>query len=210
MRSDFVTQPTISIDPVNLEGRNAYRLLISVVVPRPIAWVSTLGSDGSLNLAPYSFFNGVSGSPPTVMFSVGQRAGQPKDTLRNIQETGECVINLADRALSERMVRTAGEWDYGVNEFDMAGLETVPSELVKPPRVAAAPVAMEARLLRLVSVPDTTNTIVLARVIRFQIREGLLLPKGTVDPVAFDPVARLGSADYTTLGEIMTILRPTV
>ena len=205
-----MTQPTISIDPADLEGRNAYRLLISVVVPRPIAWVSTQGSDGSLNLAPYSFFNGVSGSPPTVMFSVGQRAGQPKDTLRNIKETGECVINLADRALAERMVKTAGEWGYDVDEFDMAELETASSELVKPPRVAAAPIAMEARLLQLVPVPDTTNTIILARILRFHIREGLLLPNGTVDPVGFDPVARLGSANYTTLGEIMTILRPTV
>ena len=205
-----MTQPTISIDSTDLEGRNAYRLLISVVVPRPIAWVSTQGSDGSLNLAPYSFFNGVSGSPPTVMFSVGQRAGQPKDTLRNIKETGECVINLADRALAERMVKTAGEWGYDVNEFDMAELETASSELVKPPRVAAAPIAMEARLLQLVPVPDTTNTIILARILRFHIREGLLLPKGTVDPIGFDPVARLGRANYTTLGEIMTILRPTV
>jgi flavin reductase (DIM6/NTAB) family NADH-FMN oxidoreductase RutF len=205
-----VTHPTISIDPDDLEGRDPYRLLISVIIPRPIGWVSTLGSDGSLNLAPYSFFNGVSGSPPTVMFSVGQRAGQPKDTLRNIKETGECVINLADRALAERMVRTAGEWEYGINEFDMAELETAPSDLVKPPRVAAAPIAMEARLLQLVPVPDTTNTIVLARVIRFQIREGLLLPKGTVDPVEFDPIARLGRADYTTLGEVMTIFRPKV
>lgn len=205
-----MTHPTISIDPDDLEGRDPYRLLISVIIPRPIGWVSTLGSDGSLNLAPYSFFNGVSGSPPTVMFSVGQRAGQPKDTLRNIKETGECVINLADRALAERMVRTAGEWEYGINEFDMAELETAPSDLVKPPRVAAAPIAMEARLLQLVPVPDTTNTIVLARVIRFQIREGLLLPKGTVDPVEFDPIARLGRADYTTLGEVMTIFRPKV
>ncbi len=201
-------QPTIPIDPNELSSRDAYRLLISVVIPRPIAWVSTIGADGSLNLAPFSFFNGVSGSPPTVMFSVGRRSGQAKDTLRNVQETGECVVNLADRALAEAMVRTAGEWEYEVSEFEMAGLETVPSALVKPPRVAQAPIAMEARVSQIVPVEGTPSTMVVGRVVRFHIREGLLLPKGTVDPVKFDPVARLGSADYTTLGEILTILRP--
>jgi flavin reductase (DIM6/NTAB) family NADH-FMN oxidoreductase RutF len=205
-----MTQQTISIDPTTLTGRDSYRLLISAIVPRPIAWVSTVGSDGSLNLAPYSFFNAVSGEPPTVMFSVGQRRGQPKDTLRNIEATGECVINLADRALAEQMVKTAGEWDYDVNEFEMAELETAPSEVVQPPRVAAAPLALEAKLAQIVPVPESHNTIVLARVVRFHIREGLLLPKGTVDPVKFDPVTRLGSADYATLGEILTILRPQV
>ncbi|GAB4424210.1 MAG: flavin reductase family protein [Anaerolineae bacterium] len=205
-----MTHPTQSIDPATLNGQDPYRLLISLIVPRPIAWVSTLGRDGTPNLAPYSFFNGVSGQPPTVMFSVGQRRGQPKDTLRNIQETGECVVNLADRALAEQMVKTAGEWDYGTNEFEQAGLETAPSEVVRPPRVAAAPVAMEAKLAKIVPVPDSDYTMVLVRVVRFHIREGLLLPNGTVDPLRFDPVARLGRANYTTLGDILTIQRPQV
>ena len=203
-------QQIITIDPSELSGRDTYRLLISAIIPRPIAWVSTLGRDGTLNLAPYSFFNGVAGNPPTVMFSVEQRAGQPKDTLRNVEETGECVVNLADRALAESMVKTAGEWDYEVNEFKEAGLKTIPSMAVKPPRVANAPIAMETKLVQLVPVPNSHSTLVLARVVRFHIREGLLLPKGTVDPVKFDPVARLGSADYTTLNEIITILRPQV
>jgi flavin reductase (DIM6/NTAB) family NADH-FMN oxidoreductase RutF len=201
---------TVTIDPNDLEARDSYRLLISLIVPRPIAWVSTVGSDGTFNLAPFSFFNGVSGSPPTVMFSVSGRRGQAKDTLRNVQETGECVINLADRALAEKMVYTAGEWDYAIDEFEKAGLHTTPSELVKPPRVAEAPVAMEAKVSQIVPVEGTTSTMVLARVVRFHLREGLLLPKGTVDPRRFDPIARLGSADYSTLGEILTILRPAV
>ena len=144
------------------------------------------------------------------MFSAGQRAGRPKDTLRNVRETGECVINLADRALAEQLVKTAGEWDYAVNEFEMTGLETAPSEVVAPPRVAAAPVALEAKLVQLISVPDSASTMVLARVVRFHIRQDLMLPKGTVDPRRFDPLARLGSADYAALGDIFTILRPDV
>lgn len=202
--------PTVTIDPNDLESRDSYRLLISLVVPRPIAWVSTVGSDGTLNLAPYSFFNGVSGSPPTVMFSVGRRQGQAKDTLRNVQETGECVVNLADRALAEKMVYTAGEWDYAVDEFEKAGLTTAPSEVVKPPRVAEAPVAMEAKVSQIVPVAGSANTMVLAQVVRFHLREGLLLPNGTVDPLELDPIARMGRANYTTLGEILTIMRPTV
>ncbi|MCB0194016.1 MAG: flavin reductase family protein [Anaerolineae bacterium] len=201
---------TITIDPSELSSRDSYRLLISVVIPRPIAWVSTLGVDGTLNLAPYSFFNAVSGDPPTVIFSVGQREGQPKDTLRNIQETGEFVVNLPDRLLAETMVKTAGEWNYDVDEFEVAGLETTPSIGVKPPRVATAPIAMEAKSIQIIPIDGSPNTLILGRIVRFHIQEGLFLPKGTVDAKAFNPVARLGSADYATLGEILTILRPQV
>ncbi|MCB9100914.1 MAG: flavin reductase family protein [Anaerolineales bacterium] len=200
----------VTLDPAELADRDAYRLLISVIIPRPIAWVSSMGLDGSHNLAPYSFFNAVSGSPPTVMFSVGQRAGQPKDTLRNIQETGEFVVNMADRILADKMVKTAGEWGYGVDEFSVADLETIPSAKVKPPRVALAPIAMEAKTTQIIPIDDSANTLILGQVVCFHIRTGLLLPKGTVDAKLFNPVARLGSADYATLGEILTILRPQV
>ncbi|MCB0167773.1 MAG: flavin reductase family protein [Anaerolineae bacterium] len=199
-----------TLDPAELSGRDAYRLLISVVVPRPIAWVSSIGHDDSYNLAPFSFFNAVSGNPPTVMFSIGQRAGQPKDTLRNIQETGEFVVNMTDRALADKMVKTAGEWEYEVDEFSVADLETTPSLKVKPPRVALAPIAMEAKATQIIPVEGSSNTMVLGQVVYFHIQTELLLPKGTVDPKLFNPVARLGSADYATLGEILTILRPQV
>lgn len=199
-----------TINPSELTSQNAYRLLISVIIPRPIAWVSTIGTDGTLNLAPYSFFNGVSGSPPVVMFSVGQKEGYPKDTLRNIKETGEFVVNLADRLLAETMVKTSGEWNYDVDEFEITGLETAPSLVVKPPRVATAPIAMEAKATQLIPVEGSSNTLVLGRIERFHIQEELLLSKGTVDSKAFNPIARLGSADYATLGEILTILRPQI
>ena len=130
--------PTVSFKSDDLPNRDTYRLLVSVVVPRPIAWVSTQGVDGIPNLAPFSFFNAVGGNPPTLMFSVSQRAGQAKDTLRNVQETGEFVVNVVDLALAEAMAYTSGEWIYEVDEFEMARLETAPSVEVKPPRVAAA------------------------------------------------------------------------
>src|SRR5512140_3448189 len=135
-------KPMISIVSNDLDPRAAYRLLISVVVPRPIGWTSTIGVDGSLNLAPFSFFNAVSNVPLTVMLSVGQRRGNPKDTLRNAQETGEFVINIVTEDLAVAMNETSGEWAYEVDEFDQAGLTPAPSIDVRPPRVAAASIAL--------------------------------------------------------------------
>jgi flavin reductase (DIM6/NTAB) family NADH-FMN oxidoreductase RutF len=201
---------TISLAPGDLPPRQAYQLMISVIVPRPIAWVSTIGADGTLNLSPYSFFNGVGGNPPTVMFSVGQRAGQPKDTLRNVQETGEFVINLVDRSLAEAMIYSSGDWPYEVNEFKLTGLETAPSIEVKPPRVAAAPVAMEAKVSQIVPVSETTYIMVLGRVVRYHLRQDILRPDGLVDARLLQPLARLGGDEHSTLGEIIVMKRPKV
>lgn len=196
------------IKPSDLHPRDAYRLFISLVVPRPIGWISTAGRDGSQNLAPYSFFNCVGGYPPTIMFSIGLRKGEFKDTLRNIQETGEFVVNIVDRALFEAMNLTSGEYQYGVNEFDVASLETAPSSLVSPPRVAASPAALECRSTQVVPVNETHYTIVIGQVLLIHIKEGLLRQNGLVDPVLLNPVARLGGDEYALLGEILTLPRP--
>lgn len=203
-------QKIISIAPDELPPRDAYRLMLSVIVPRPIAWVSTIGADGTLNLAPFSFFNGVGGTPPTVMFSVGLRKGQIKDTLRNVRETGEFVVNLVNEELAEAMNRTSGEWSYNVNEFELAGLATAPSIDVRPPRVAAAPVAMEAKVTQLVPVIGTTSTMVLGRILRYHIREGLLRPNGLVDATLLRPITRLGGDEYATIGRVFSMVRPRV
>jgi flavin reductase (DIM6/NTAB) family NADH-FMN oxidoreductase RutF len=184
--------------------------MISVVVPRPIGWVSTVGADGSLNLAPFSYFNGVASYPPTVMVSVGQRAGQAKDTLRNAQETGEYVLNIVDEALVKAMNHTSGEWPYQVNEFEQAGLITAASVDVRPPRVASAPVAMEVKATQFVPVEGTRYTMILGRVVRFHLREGLLRPDGLVDPARLRPIARLGGDEYATLGAFFSLNRPAV
>ncbi|MBL8059058.1 MAG: flavin reductase family protein [Anaerolineales bacterium] len=197
-----------AIDPAALQPRDAYRLLTSVVVPRPIGWTSTLGADGSLNLAPFSFFNAVGGNPPTVLLSIGQRQGEPKDTLRNIQATGEFVINLVDETLVEAMNLTSGEYAYAVDEFALAGLTPAPSVVVRPPRVAEAKVALECQLTQVIPVQDAHYTLVLGRVARFHIQDGLLRANGLVDAALLKPVGRLAGDEYATLGQVFELKRP--
>jgi flavin reductase (DIM6/NTAB) family NADH-FMN oxidoreductase RutF len=200
----------VTLTPGELHPREAYRLLVSIVVPRPIAWVSTLGADGSHNLAPFSFFNVVGGTPPTVMVSVGQRAGRPKDTLRNVQETGEFVVHLANEALAARLNLTSGEWPYDADEFDIAGLARVPSTDVTPSRLLEAPVAMECRSTQIVPVEDTTYTMILGRVLRYHIREGLIGENGLVQALQLGAIARLGGDEYTAIDRTFSLSRPQV
>ena len=198
------------LDVATLAPRAAARLLTSLVVPRPIAWASTVGLDGSLNLAPFSFFNAVGSTPPTVMISIAQRSGRPKDTLRNIQETGEFVVNLGDEALAEQLLLTSGEYDYTLNEFELAKLETAPSLLVKPPRVALAPAALEVKLTQMVAVTETSYTMVIGRVLCYHVRDDLLRPNGLVDASLLHPLARLGGDEFAAIGHIFELLRPVV
>ncbi len=197
-----------SLTPADLPAREAYRLLTSLVVPRPIAWVSTCGASGALNLAPFSFFNAVAGSPPTVMVSIGRRKGAPKDSLRNILETGEFVVNLVSEELVEAMNRTSGEYDYDVDEFALAGLETAPSIDVRPPRVARAAAALECRTSQIIPVEGSIYTLVLGRVLRYHLREGLLGPDGRADLQVLRPVARLSGDEYASLGPVFSLSRP--
>jgi flavin reductase (DIM6/NTAB) family NADH-FMN oxidoreductase RutF len=199
-----------AIDVTTLAPRAAARLLTSLVVPRPIGWASTLGLDGSLNLAPFSFFNAVGSNPPTVMLSIAQRHGRPKDTLRNIQETGEFVVNLGDEALAEQLLLTSGEYDYTVNEFELAKLETAPSLAVSPPRVALAPAALEVKLTQTVAVTETNYMIVIGRVLYYHVRDDLLRPNGLVDAGLMRPLARLGGDEFATIGRIFELSRPVV
>jgi flavin reductase (DIM6/NTAB) family NADH-FMN oxidoreductase RutF len=199
-----------SFDSSTLEPRALSRLLLSIVAPRPIGWASTLGADGTLNLAPFSFFNAVESNPPMVMLSIARRRGQHKDTLRNIQETGEFVINIADEALAEAMMLTAGEYAYDVDEFALAQLEAAPSLVVKPPRVAQAPAALEVKLTQSVPVTETGYTLVIGRVLYFHVREGLLRPNGLVDAQLMRPLARLGGDEFATIGRVFELLRPRV
>ena len=209
MAAKATSTETITIVPDELSGRDSYRLLISCVVPRPIGWISTISPDGIFNLAPYSFFNAVSGAPPIVMFSVGQpRSGKAKDTLRNVQETGEFVVNIVDESLAEAMNQTSGEWAAEVDEFNLAGLEPAPSTGVRPPRVAAARVAMEARLTQLIPIEGSDSTMVLGQVVRFHIKDGLLRANGLVDPALLQPVSRLGGDEYANFGEVFAMPRP--
>lgn len=199
-----------SIDPTSLGPRETARLLLSVVVPRPIGWASTVGADGILNLAPYSFYNAVQSNPPMVMLSIARRQGQLKDTLRNIQETGEFVINIADEALAEAMMISSGEYEYGVDELALAKLATAPSVAVSPPRVALAPAALEVKLTQLVPLSETGYTLVIGRVCYFHVRDDLLRANGLVDAQRLRPLARLGGDEFATIGHVFEMARPTV
>ncbi|MCD8486557.1 MAG: flavin reductase family protein [Desertifilum sp.] len=192
--------PTEMVDPA------PYHLLTSIVAPRPIAWISTISAEGIPNLAPYSFYNAVAGFPPTLMFSVSYRRKEPKekDTLRNVQETGEFVCHVVNEAMADAMLQTSLDFAYGVSEFKMAGLPSVASVDVRPPRLAEAPVAMECQVTQIVPVEGATNVMVLGRVLRFHIRADLYRPElGLVNTVAMQPVTRLGGAvEYTKIGEL--------
>jgi flavin reductase (DIM6/NTAB) family NADH-FMN oxidoreductase RutF len=200
----------ITINPADLSARDAYRLAISIVAPRPIAWISSLGADGTHNLAPFSFFNVVGHDPVTVMVSIGSRRGETKDTLRNIRETREYVINIADESLVGAVNQSSGDYAYGINEFEMAAIEAIPSDVVKPPRVALAPAALEVRSTQIIPVEGTGYTMCLGEVVRFHLRDGLLRPNGTADTAALHPLTRLGGDEYGALGHIFELARPKV
>ncbi|AFZ32685.1 flavin reductase domain protein FMN-binding protein [Gloeocapsa sp. PCC 7428] len=197
----------LSFVPEEMEPRAPYHLLTSIVAPRPIAWVSTMSQDGKPNLAPYSFFNAVAGFPPTIMFSVSYRQTKEpkeKDTLRNVREVKEFVCHIVDETMANAMIETAVDLPYGVNEFEVAQLATVPATDVQPLRIADAAVAMECQVTQIVAVEGATNVMVLGRVLRFHVREDLYRPEmGLVDTVRMKPITRLGGAvEYTKIGEL--------
>ena len=185
----------------------------SLVVPRPIGWISTVSGEGVVNLAPYSFFNGVASAPPVVMFSPnGAHAeGGSKDSLRNVTETGEFVVNIATWELREEMNLSSAPLARAVDEMALAGLEAAPSRLVRPPRVKASPVSFECRHLQTVELPsddpDQPNHTVFGRVIGIHISDDIL-SEGMVDMNKFRPIARLGYFDYTVVDNVFTMHRP--
>src|SRR5687768_11161215 len=143
------------LDFSNLSPRDAYNWMIGTILPRPIAWVSTISNDGKTNLAPFSFFQGVTSNPPTLLFvPVNTRDGAKKDTVRNIEQVPEFVVNLVPFALAEKMNDCSAMLPYGESEFEAFGIDAVPSEVVRPPRVAGAPVAFECTLDRFVHVGE--------------------------------------------------------
>lgn len=196
----------MDIDASSLSGRDAYGLMISCVVPRPVAWVSTLSSSGQRNLAPFSFFMGVGSKPPMLAVSVGQRKGGPKDTARNIRNTREFVVNICSRSLAEKMVATSGEFPADVDEFDIAGLTPSTSVVVKPPGVLESPIRMECRLHQVIEPADNLD-LVLGEVVHFHLDDSILTD-GQPDPEKLDPVARLGGQKYASLGAIFELGRP--
>lgn len=190
---------------------DAYKLLISALVPRPIAFISTCGEDGSLNLAPFSFFMGAGSNPPMVAVSIDARAGSLKDTARNVCASGELVINMVTEEIAEAMNLASGEYPPEVDEFALTGLTPAPSTRVRPPRVAESPVNFECRAIDIREIGRSPNTLILAEVLCMHVREDLYLAdKGRVDTAAMHAVGRLGGPQYCRVRDIFEMIRPKV
>jgi len=195
---------TTSVRPEELGPGGAYHFLNSVIGPRPISWISTVAPDGTFNVAPHSYTTVVSPSPPMVAFvSIGR-----KDTLRNVEESGEFVYNIGNGDLIERINRSAADFPRSVSEFEWAGLTPVPSELVKPPRVGEAPVAMEATVVDIYQVAGTENFMVIGQVRLIHLDESISVD-GRVDATRLNPVGRLAGAQYAHIGAVFSLERPT-
>ena len=198
------------IDPNNLDRRARGGLIAGLVSPRPIAWVSSLGSDGSPNLAPFSFFGAFSFDPPTIGIGPGSRQGVNKDSLANVKATGEFVINLVDRSLAEVANACSGEWGAEIDEWEVCGMEAVPSETVAPARVAAAPAALECRVRQVIELGEidrASNNLVVAWITRIYVRDDAL---DGLDPLPdmLDLVARMGGDDWCTTRDRFVLPRP--
>lgn len=199
------------IEPNSSNIVEVYTALVGIVTPRPIAWVTTLSPSGVVNLAPFSFFNAFGANPPVVVFSPTlTRNGVKKDTLRNIEALGEFVVHSSVASLAERVNLTSKEVPPDVSEVELAGLHTVPSLKVKPPRIAEAPTAFECKLLQIVPVgngPVSANLII-GEIVAMHINDDLLDEQGRVDPRMLQTVARLGQEYWCCTTDLFEQKRP--
>ena len=192
------------IDPATLSPEESYKLLIGVVVPRPIAWVTTVSPAGVVNLAPFSAFTFVSPNPPMIAISIGPKPGGLKDTARNIMATEEFVVNIATAASIDKV--HASSFEYGADESELAalGLATLPSQRVRPPRLAISPVQLECSLRQVLEFGRARTRLMVAEIVLFHldpaVHDGV-----KVDSARLDPLARLAGPHYARLGEVLTM-----
>lgn len=199
----------MELDPHTMKQESIYKLLIGCVVPRPIAWVSTVGPDGVNNLAPFSFFMGVCQEPPTIAFSSGPRATNRKDTVRNAEHTGDFVVNVVDDDLAEQMNLSSGEYPPEVDEFALTGLTAAPGARVRAPRVAQAPISLECRVARIIPVGRGPHSLVLGEIVYFHVRDDLYeTASGRIDIARLRPVGRLAGHSYAHVHDIFQMKRP--
>ncbi len=201
----------MTIDPPGTAVSDIYKLLIGAIVPRPIAFVSSMDAAGVFNLAPFSFFTAISANPPVICFSPMVRAGggARKDTLRNIEATREFVVNIVSEDFAARMNVCSGEFPPEVDEFAVSGLTPVASELVKPPRVGESRVTMECRLMQIVNVSAKPlgGSLVIGEVLRFHVADEVVRDF-RIDPDLLRPVGRMGGPGYTRVTDRFDLVRP--
>jgi flavin reductase (DIM6/NTAB) family NADH-FMN oxidoreductase RutF len=195
----------LSIDPLNNSERDNYKLLVGTIIPRPIAFVTTLSKDGVLNGAPFSYFNIVSSNPPMISLSIQHAAGARKDTARNILELQEFVVHIVDQQNVEQVNLTAAPLAPDQSEITIAGLTPVASSLITVQGVKEAKVRMECRLERSLEFPGFD--LIIGRVVQFHIYPDIY-EQGRIDPVKLAAVSRLAGNNYAALGELFTIERP--
>lgn len=196
--------PVTSVPAASLDAEGCYKLLSGLVVPRPIAWISTRSESGVVNLAPFSCYTYVCSKPPMVGINIGRRAGQRKDTSRNIVDIGEFVVNIADVSMIDPVHRSADEYPPDVSEAELLGLKLQPSDLISVPRLADVPAAMECRFHSAQEFGETRAEFVIGEVLMFHFRAGLLVD-GKVETAKLHPLARLGGPNYAALGETITM-----
>ncbi len=204
----------MNVRPDQLPHRELHRILIGTVVPRPIAWVSTL-SDRRLNLAPFSFFNVVSAQPPLLGFSPSLRQVDgrpaPKDTLRNVRETGEFVVNVVRFAMAEAMNLTSGDYESSITEFQLAKVATRPSQVVRPPQVEKSPVSFECKLERIIDFGSEppSGSLVIGEIVCVHL-EDEVLKEERLDPESLDLIGRMGGMQYVRITQRFEMKRPEV
>lgn len=203
-----------SFDPAGHKVSDMYKLMVGLIVPRPVALVSTVDKDGVPNVAPFSFFSGVGSNPPTVLFcpslrSPEQRLDDRKDTLRNVEQTGEFVINIVSDAIASAANLTAAEVGPEIDEFSLAGLTPIPGEVVRAPRVAESPAQMECKLLEVVFTRQAPGggVIVLGEVVRFHVRADLE-DNFRIDPARLDAVGRMAGNTWAHTRDRFELERP--
>lgn len=202
----------MNIDPASVSTRDLYGWLVQLVTPRPIAWVSTLSDDGIANLAPYSFFNAVGANPPTLLFCpANRRDGTAKDTLANVRQNGQFVVNVVTESMAQAMNRTAAEIPSDQDEFTLASVAPAPSQLVKPPRVAAAAASIECELHSIVGLGTGPGgaSIVIGRIVWMHLSEQYIDDDGQwKKPGGIDTVGRMAGNGYVRTTDRFTLERP--
>jgi flavin reductase (DIM6/NTAB) family NADH-FMN oxidoreductase RutF len=205
----------MKVRPNQVSHREFYRILISSVAPRPIAWVSTLSKAGRPNLAPFSFFTVVSAMPPVLGFSPAlrqlERGHEVKGTLVNIRDTKEFVVNMVTYEMAEAMNLSSGDYEYTVDEFELAELATRASEIVRPPQVALSPVSFECRLYQIIDFghEPPSGSFVMGEIVCAYIADDIVT-QGQLDPNALDLIGRMGGSQYTRTTERFEMARPAV
>jgi flavin reductase (DIM6/NTAB) family NADH-FMN oxidoreductase RutF len=200
----------MQLDPEALEVRDRYALMIGLIQPRPIAWVSTVSPDGKSNLAPFSFFTGICANPMTLCFApVNDRHGKKKDTLLNVEATKEFVVNVATEANAEKMNQTSAPYPYGVSEFEKAGVTPLPSTKVKPPRVAESPAAYECELLQIVRLGEgpLSGNLIIGKVVQIHVTDEIY-KGGKISHRDLKTIGRMEGAWYSRTSDAFELPRP--